>query len=258
MNKVIDNVLLIIIGDIHGDFERFIKLIASYDLRNCVLIQAGDFGIGFKTLKKDLATMKYMNKFLKNRNIILYAIRGNHDNPEFFNPEKYKYSNITMLRDYSTIILGDGKKILCAGGAVSIDRLPNLNEKDMYGKPWPGRTEGKSYWKNEIFVLDEKKLQEVRDVDIVITHSAPNFCFPTGVKGSGTWINNDPTLYDDLMTERENLARMFEILKNNGNKLSHWYYGHFHNSHKQEHEGTEFVLLDIDEFQEIRYKEDLS
>jgi predicted phosphodiesterase len=245
-------VMLIVIGDIHGQFEKLTHYISEYDLRDCVLIQAGDFGAGFKTLRKEKASMKYINSCLVARNIVLYAIRGNHDNPKMFNEKTLDTSNIFLMKDYSTIILGDGRKILCVGGAISVDRLPNPIARDEYGKPWKGRTEGKNYWKDEPFVLNEEKLEAMRDVDIVISHSAPNFVYPFGCKGSGTWINNDPTLYTELMDERENIAKMYEILKKNNNPISHFLYGHFHNSNKEEKDGTVFKLLDIFEFYEVK------
>jgi hypothetical protein len=245
--------LIITVGDTHGRFKRFSQLISSVNLSDCVIIQVGDFGLGFQPLKKDLLEMEELNSFLTTLNIFLYVIRGNHDDPKFYTGDKYFFSNIILLKDYSTITYGtEGKKILAVGGAVSVDRQANPYERNALGEPWVGRFEGIDYWKDEVFALDEEKLKTFKDIDIVITHSAPDFCFPYGV-GVSNWIKSDQTLYKDLIKERSDLTKMYNILSENNN-IRQWCYGHFHNQKIEEHgvNNTRFKLLDIEEFYEIR------
>jgi hypothetical protein len=238
--------MIITLGDIHGRFNLLQTNITNLNLSDCVIIQVGDFGVGFDNLKNDLQTLTVLNKFLSDRDIQLFVIRGNHDGPTFFTGDKYFFSNIFLLKDYSTISYGsEGKKILCVGGAISVDR-----GNDSEG-PWQGRVEGFDYWKDENFVLDEAKLKVMSDVDIVLTHSAPDFCFPHGVTGTQKWINSNPELYFELIKEREDLTKMYNILSEN-NKIRQWCYGHFHSGKRDEYLDTKFVLLSIDEFYEIR------
>lgn len=90
----------------------------------------------------------------------------------------------------------------------------------------------------------------------MITHSAPAFCHPVGWNPIVyDFADEDPGLHKDLQTERNLLnKKMFEIITEK-NVIQKWYYGHFHQSHKTKHLGTEFILLGINEFQEIRLSE---
>ena len=62
-----------------------------------------------------------LNAVLRKINSVLYCIRGNHDDPSYFNDNIINKSNVKLIKDYSIISVGD-KNILCIGGAVSIDR----------------------------------------------------------------------------------------------------------------------------------------
>ena len=48
-------------------------------------------------------------------------VRGNHDDPSYFNEEKVNYERFRCVPDYSVINVC-GRNVLCVGGAVSIDR----------------------------------------------------------------------------------------------------------------------------------------
>ena len=82
------------------------------------MIQVGDFGAGFR--KDFLDDMLYLNDVLNEYNVTLYVIRGNHDDPKFFNGN-HNWGNLKLLKDYTVLDL-EGKKILLIGGAISIDR----------------------------------------------------------------------------------------------------------------------------------------
>jgi predicted phosphodiesterase len=129
---------MILIGDIHGDFE-FATKVATMNPGEFV-IQVGDFGIGFPHYKApDLP-----------RN--LGFIRGNHDNPE----KCLEHPN--YMGDY-----GFTSNVFFIGGAWSFD------------KPW--RTPGKDWWEDEelsgvalSFVLEEFVRLKPK---IVVSHTAP-------------------------------------------------------------------------------------
>lgn len=243
--------MIVVSGDWHGDWKAVIKEIKRLDLRDCTIIQVGDFGVGFCSMKKDLRALDYLNATLKPRNIKLYAIRGNHDNPIYFDGSMPFVGNISLLPDYSVITI-DGQNILCVGGAISIDRKPNSKIVGFDGKPWKGRKEGVNYWSNEAFVLKPEWYLHLKNIDIVITHSAPDFCEPRIKSGLSKWAVSDPGLIEECAKERNDLSKMFDALKSQGCPMKHWFYGHFHYYKKEEHFDTEFVLLDINQFYEVR------
>jgi DNA repair exonuclease SbcCD nuclease subunit len=227
-------------------------LIERYKIGNneeiAYIIQVGDFGIGFYP-KTDNDVLLHLNKFFKLRNIIMIVIRGNHDNPEFFKGN-HIYSNLKLVEDYTVIDIYD-EKYLFVGGAISIDRKPRLKEMQqaaIYG------TKLEKYWFDEEFVLDERKLKDITGIDVVVTHSAPSYCYPDNKKNMGALVNSyaedDENLIADLKREREDITEMFEILRKNGNNISKHYYGHFHSSNITMNGYTNHYLVNINEFVE--------
>lgn len=237
------------LGDIHGEFVVISRLLKKYDLTNCNIIQVGDFGVGFLRFEKEYRQLKSLNETLVKRNVNLYAIRGNHDFPDYFKNDPFNLSNIHLLDDY-TILELNGKKILLVGGAISVDRG---YRKTKYQKSGDFKLRGnESWWNNETFVLDEEKLNSINGVDIVVTHTTTGFCNPNIEFGVGPFVNNmikeynDHSLYFELLEERKSVDRMFDILKPNNN-IKKVYYGHFHKSDMIENDGIVFRCLDINE-----------
>ena len=113
------------------------------------------------------------------------------------------------------------------GGAISVDRT--------------ARKVGVSYWENEGVVFDKDKLHH--KVDILVTHTAPSWCFPqTFNEMVYGWAREDADLLEDLTDER---AVMDEIVK--ACQPSLHLYGHFHSSWNEEINGCKHRLLNINE-----------
>ena len=113
---------MITIGDIHGNFDKLLRNIIHYDLHDEILIQIGDFGIGFDPIMVELIKLVNIDLELEKRNCKLYIIRGNHDNPSFWEKNRItdlKY--ITFIEDYSILDI-EGKNVLFIGGGICIDR----------------------------------------------------------------------------------------------------------------------------------------
>ena len=158
------------------------------------------------------------------------------------------YSNLKLVPDYTVMDIYD-KKYLFVGGAISIDRklrLHDMQEAASYGDKI------EKYWFDEVFVLDEEKLANITGIDVVISHTAPNYCYPADKLGFGKLVNgfakNDEPLIEDLKKERDDITKMFEILRKNGNNISEHYYGHFHFSNITMNGYTNHYLLNINEF----------
>lgn len=172
-----------ILGDTHGRWGDLQMRLDDYDIKHCILISVGDNGIGFSSSNRQKVILENLNELFKERDIEFMAIRGNHDDPAYFDGYT-KYSNLELLKDYTTREI-NGKKYLFVGGATSIDRRV--------------RTRGQSYWDDEIFVL---KPELVEECDVLITHSAPTWLGDFSKAGIDRWCQQDPTLWDECMKER--------------------------------------------------------
>jgi hypothetical protein len=241
---------IIYLGDIHGNFKWLKSEIERKkigdNLDATYLIQVGDFGIGFNN-KSDLETLENLNEFCAIKNLVLITTRGNHDDPAFFQGN-HMYSNLMLVTDYTVMDIY-GKNHLFVGGAVSIDRKYRSGQD--YQRACYGSSQ-KSYWSDEVFILDEEKLKDIYGINVVVTHSAPEWCYPDNINGFGDLVDEyafyDKQLYDDLKTERANITKMFKILENNGNAISEHYYGHFHSSQITMNGYCNHYLLGINEF----------
>ena len=185
-------------------------------------------------------------------------VRGNHDDPSYFNEEKINFTNIKSVPDYSIITVGD-YHILCVGGGISIDRLYRKAEYEGRLKlaqtyhPYFTEEELKnvfcfpSYWEDEMPVYDEDKLNEINDLGLnisyVISHTSPHFCFKNDKDGIKRFIEKDPQLSEDLDVERATMTSIYNKLKEDNHLLLKWVYGHFHSHNDDMIEGTRFIAL---------------
>jgi DNA repair exonuclease SbcCD nuclease subunit len=213
-------------GDVHGNFKYLLTLISGYNFRDSNIVICGDCGFGFEEHKKEVATVKYLNQSFVARNNQLYLCRGNHDDPKYWSEEdNLSDKNIHFVPDYSVLQI-ENNNVLFLGGAISVDRVE--------------RKINRSYWEKEPFILDLEKLNSMRNIDIVISHSSPNYCYPYGLKGM-SWFDRDTTLQQEVMKERNDLARAYDKLSKN-NKIKYWFYGHFHEYKREVIKETIFVL----------------
>ena len=226
IKKLSENKPLLFLGDHHGAWSQLLDIIESKKISDCYLISVGDCGIGFTSWENQVRINEQLNKEFKNNNIVFMSIRGNHDDPAYFKgSDRVSLSNFELLEDYTVAEYGD-KKIQLIGGATSIDRT--------------GRKEGHSYWNREVVNFERDKCEEV---DILITHTAPSWCFPQQFNQMVyDWALEDAYLLEDLTEER---ATMDEICKLCKPKLH--LYGHFHSSWTEEINGCKHRLLNINE-----------
>lgn len=262
---------IVIVGDIHGDISDIITYQKIYNLTNTLFLQTGDFGIGFVSESDELSKLNYINKLLQPKNNYIYACRGNHDNPKYFN-EHYHLSNIKLMSDYSTLQIeyyNEIKTILFIGGAISIDRL---HRKSYYSN----NIIGSDYWSDESVVYNPI-VKSLTNIDMVISHSNPNFCPPTSKWSINTTTCNqymkhhvvnenieiiplannmfqlkDLKLIDDIYKERELLTTIYNELMLN-NTLAYWCNGHFHEFNYLVYNETKFITVKNNDFYELNY-----
>jgi Icc-related predicted phosphoesterase len=231
---------LLFCGDIHGYENVIPNYIRDHHLDTCAVFQVGDFGVGFEEKHKDDKWLKYINKRMDHTDSDLFVIRGNHDDPSYFDGNTV-LSNVRLMKDYDVINI-NGWNVLGVGGATSVDRVDRTSW--MWYKANKEKKGLKDWWKGEVINYNEEILNELRDIDIVITHSAPSFCNPLTKSNLKRWIERDGELDTDIAVERHLLTRMYDILIENNN-ISEWYYGHFHFNAKSYRDNTSFTAIDI-------------
>lgn len=239
------------IGDTHA-LNPIFSIIDKHKLEDQKLIHVGDLGLGFQEIRRDVANLITTDEMLQETNNHLYAIRGNHDNPIFWDKSKGlwlpKFHNLHLVDDYEVKII-EGKVVLFIGGAISIDRSIRKSE-------FPP-----SWWKDEEFVFNKEKLLKVLKsygkIDVIVTHTAPAFAYPQNdyvpIVDHYCEIEEQhgSDLRGELRLERENISNVWHEMVKIGVKPSHWIYGHFHSSKKQTLSGVEFKLLNINELYQI-------
>ena len=248
---------ILYLGDIHGNFNLINQYLKRFDIKDAYIIQVGDFGVGFNGLLKEKRTLEFAHTELVKRNVFLYAIRGNHDYKPYFDNDPFGFTNIKLLKDYTVLNL-EGKNILCIGGAVSIDRKMRKTKNQAIGR-YDIKTGNESWWPDEIFNWEDDKLVDLRDINIVVTHNAPDYCIPDNGNGFGSFVDQfiaaDPALKMDLLDERRLITLAFQTIKMYNN-VTHHYYGHFHRSDLTNIDGIQHRVLGVGElWEEIKYEE---
>ena len=241
-----------VLGDLHCDLESLKGYFTNHALSECNFIIAGDIGLGFYPRSVHLRELTEFNNFLKERNILLYLFRGNHDNPKYFNREireddEFMFSNIKVLPDYS-VLTTNGYNILMVGGAISIDRTHRLFKDIQRLKElkafYPLMDNEKAreaiqptYWEDEFPVFNQEILNAINNdgikISYVITHSSPTFVFPHSKNGLKEWMKIDKELEKDNKQEREVMDKIYNFLIENEHPLKEWVYGHYHTHHQE-------------------------
>lgn len=230
MNINLEYENLCIVGDIHGEFRELAWTIDQKKIENTAFIVAGDFGLGF--YKKGYYEKEYQhikNKLESRKNCIL-GLRGNHDDPEYFNPESdlfLNYPEFRALPDY-TRLTWKKREILVIGGATSTDKELRLKSKK------------KIWWENERPVKDFSKIK-IKE-DIIISHEAPLNIGPVSIRTS----DMDLETYNNILEDREFLLKV--LLES---KPQRYYFGHHHCSTSGDWGDTLWKGLDINEIVEI-------
>lgn len=226
---------MLFVGDIHGQLDLFEKWLNFHSVENTNIIQVGDFGLGFKSKYEDINDLDELNRVLEASNNNLYVIRGNHDNPEFWSSSNQDFVPplIHLIKD-GEIIKIEGKRILCIGGGISIDRMK--------------RRQDISYWSEEVINKEIINNCNVDNIDIIVTHVpfVENTIF-TPPDESPLVINWDiieqGDLIFDLEEEQNLLSNLNERVKDNNKNDILWISGHFHNPSYIHKDNIEYLVL---------------
>lgn len=251
--------VLYAIGDIHGLFPAIGSWIKNNNLKDCGIIFCGDFGLGFESIETEKKQLKKVNKICEERDIELYALRGNHDDPSYYQGEDiFGLSRFKTVSDYD-LIISPLHTILCLGGAISVDRSDRkqwyevrcrevqIKSRMQISIDEARKKVRKVYWADEKFTYDESKLEQYKDykIDVICSHSCPSIAWPLTKNGIHFWCRIDENLEADLDEERGNFMKVFDYLKEHGHPLNKWIYGHYHSKMNEVILSTNFILLDM-------------
>ena len=227
--------LTVVLGDIHGDWSVITHFAEQHP--DSLIIQVGDFGIGFKHPIEEEHKLDKLAKKLSEAKCELFVIRGNHDDPSYFD-NTCTGGAVTLLADYSTMELIDGRSVQLIGGGISVDRSE--------------RIPGKSWWSGEGVIFHP---DSIKPVDILVTHVCPTVfplqkaeCNPMLQHFSNLEIMQGHDLFADLLAERKVLQEISDL-----SKCKRHYFGHFHRStfFLDSTSKREYICIDINEFRQI-------
>lgn len=177
--------------------------------REDYLIVCGDFGAVWGGDKEDA----YWQKWFNEKPFTTLFVDGNHENHRLLSAYPVEMWNggkihriqpnvIHLMR--GQVFSVDGVSIFAMGGARSTDQM--------------FRTEGISWWPEELPSTEEyaeahRNLEKVLwDVDLVITHCAPNLI----QSKLADWY------------ERDELTGFLDVVVRRHLTYQHWYFGHYH------------------------------
>lgn len=231
--------MIAVIGDVHGKFyelrHEMINLLREHGKLD--FVQVGDFGLGFDSPGRDWEQLKLINEVLiQASNSILYVIRGNHDNPAFWQPGTgFNFSNIQFIEE--SIIEIDGRLCYFLGGAISIDRCK--------------RIQGVSYWTGESTVWNNNfSHYRITSCDLIFTHDVYQKWTPFTIHSpyALAWAERDRKLIEDLEYQQE---RVFETISKHISYMKpvHWFHGHYHESHKTQIENPTVTVIGLSELE---------
>ena len=262
---------IIAVGDLHGNFDDIAYFVKHYNFTNTAIIFCGDIGMGFYSTEYYKTVFDKISRIINKRNVHLIFLRGNHDNPIYFDSNFMSKSKcIHFVKDYSIINfyemddihkINEPYSVLAVGGGLSIDRTWRIKQTEetarkhmRYHKGVDFATAYKEcpqcYWPNEMPVYDEASLNEIKDNDInirvICTHTSPDFTYPFTKEGIRGWLLQDDKLEDDLNKERQVMTNLYEKVIADGHPLEIWCYGHYHIHNTEIIDNVKFYLLDMD------------
>jgi hypothetical protein len=242
--------MMVYVGDIHMEFKALKCTVKMHDLHDCALIVAGDCGFGFCKRGYYDKVCKDLNPFFRKRNVYVIMIRGNHDNPAYFDGTVVNCSHFMAVPDY-TVLRTQNHNVLLVGGAISIDRNYRTRyDWDLYAGNLPEDTFiPRYYWPKEYPIYDKGELDDLKSsgikIDVVCTHTCPDFCEPLKKDGIRDWMTRDENLEDDIDYERQTMTKLYERLIADSHPIQKWVYGHYHYHHMDYINNVCFIMLDM-------------
>jgi hypothetical protein len=191
----------------------------KHKFNDSVIIVAGNSGFGTKKIEYFIKLLTPFNDALAKNNIHVLFIRGNNDDPSYFDEEKISFSNIKLLNSVCLVRLSS-YSCLCVGGGISFDREWKKEKSVEYGF--------QMYWENENVRFDISDVSECiksENIACVISNEIPTFLPPgTNSYKNSRWYKNDSTLLTDTLTDRAKMDSIYvEFVKADKKPYVWWY-----------------------------------
>ena len=273
------------VGSVQGEFKKLFEKISSYlpmkmddskteekgdaphiehshpfklkrkggdSFTNSLIVVCGDCGFGFRQINHYIKNIEKFNELFTKTNTHLYFIRGNHDDPSYFDGKTINFSNVKAIEDYSVVKTKE-HGILCVGGAISVDRAwrksqeMRINRFSKYKKSLVWENEAPIFNREELLSLIKSGLT----IDIVMTHSCPSKAFPINEQSSTPWVRADASLQKDIKAERKVMDNIYKMLADNKQEVKLWVYNHFDIDYDKVVKGVNFKSLAMFHFYNI-------
>ena len=211
---------IFVTGDCHGsqdikklDLKHFPE--QKHLTRDDIIIVAGDFGAPWDFLEsqEDRFTLKWH----ENKTYTTLFVDGNHENfdalqnypvIEFHGAICHQIRPHVLHVMRGEVIQIAEHRILCMGGAVSIDKQLRQTGASW----WPEEEPSYQEWHYAVDQLGKWR------PDIIITHDAPG----SVIKAMQLYENDDPDAVE------RGMEQLLQIIKDEKSPVKNWYFGHHH------------------------------
>ena len=232
-----------ICGDIHGELSGLVRNAVNCGISCADVLVVGDFGVGFGRPKSMDVAYGKVRATLEKNDICIYTIRGNHDNPAFFDG-KHDFDRLHFLPDQSIVELC-GKRIYPVGGAVSadidlVDPLSRKSRRMINDSLIKFGSSKRVWWPDEAPMQFAEGLPET--ADIVVSHEAPLSFDPPLMQADHM---RDET-WQKIVKSRKYLDYVLQTVK-----PVLWFYGHYHSHFEGNYQNTLYRCMDIAEMTQI-------
>lgn len=219
-----------VVGDYHSNRELFEQRLELIDSTPASIIFLGDYGV---TALNDLISFRDLMSYY---DLDCFLLRGNHDNPEFWQDKalagELSTESFKLINEID-VIEWRGVRMLTISGAISVDRKCIRAE---LGHCWP-----------KLEAIPKDALKSVNELvsksggfDLLLSHTGTIDGVSLDNEFVRSYASTDEFLIEDLQYERHILQ---QLLVSSGATMH--IFGHFHRSWVGECYGVRSRCLDI-------------
>ena len=202
--------------------SSYLKSALDNSYNDSVIIVSGNCGIGTKNKEYYDDVFTELNKVLDANNCFILFVRGNNDDPSYFENRLIDFEHIKTIPDYSVVALKT-YNCLCIGGSVSFDKEWKLSQENQFGK--------KLFWENEAPIFKGEELDAILKkfrISCVVTSTSPSFAYPgTNAFKKSKWLSEDKSILNRFSDERKVIDKIYEKIVDCDTKPYIWAYGRF-------------------------------